>query len=56
MMQLRRDNPPEKMTDKVILENVLGRQSNRLVGYLVNLKARVARTQDDPRTISFVMN
>ncbi|CAH9130514.1 unnamed protein product [Cuscuta epithymum] len=33
MMQLRRDNPPEKLTDKQILENVLGRQSVRLFGW-----------------------
>lgn len=33
MLQLRRDNPPEVMTDKAILEKVLGRQSNRLHGW-----------------------
>ncbi|PON57315.1 hypothetical protein PanWU01x14_174320 [Parasponia andersonii] len=33
MLQLRRDNPPENMTDKDILEKVLGRQSVRLFGW-----------------------
>ncbi|XP_052206195.1 uncharacterized protein LOC127810657 [Diospyros lotus] len=33
MMQLRRDNSPDKMTDKDILEKVLGRQSVRLFGW-----------------------
>lgn len=33
MMQLRQDNPPERMSDKIILEKVLGRQSNRLSGW-----------------------
>ncbi|XP_057771575.1 uncharacterized protein LOC130992830 isoform X3 [Salvia miltiorrhiza] len=33
MMQLRRDNPPDEMTDKEIIEKVLGRQSVRLNGW-----------------------
>ncbi|PON91089.1 hypothetical protein TorRG33x02_131200, partial [Trema orientale] len=33
MLQLRQHNPPENMTDKDILEKVLGRQSVRLFGW-----------------------
>ncbi|KAH6775985.1 hypothetical protein C2S52_013546 [Perilla frutescens var. hirtella] len=33
MMQLRQDNQPENMIDKEILEKILGRHSNRLVGW-----------------------
>ncbi|KAM6589518.1 hypothetical protein CsatA_012123 [Cannabis sativa] len=33
MIQLRQDNPPEKMSDKEILEQVLGRHSVRLFGW-----------------------
>lgn len=33
MLQLRRDNTPNQMSDKKIMEKVLGRESNRLSGW-----------------------
>lgn len=33
MLQLRQENTAEEMTDKVIMEKVLGRHSNRLCGW-----------------------
>ena len=42
MMQLRLDNTPETMTDKKILERVLGQQSVRLFGWARSLSTSTA--------------
>ena len=54
MLKLRQDNPAEKMTDKEILEKVLGRQSVRLFGWGRSPStSQTACTSEDPKRPSY---